>query len=230
MRSRTCVAQRRHVVPVVRPVGAHRLEHADLGVGDAEAPVVLAQGGCGCRARRAGGSAPGRRWPAGTRPSLNGGQLAAGRAGALREDHHRHVRVEPPPALRHRLGDAVAVAAHERDVAGQPHQPADGGDAEERRLRQPLHLPRQVGDEQDVDEALVVGDDDVRPAGVGRQLADDAEAPQRVERLVDDGEAAEQPAGGVATAVERHRDQPHDGDERQPDGQQRRRARASSRR
>ena len=59
-------------------------------------------------------------------------QLAARRAGALGEDHHRDVARRA--ARRHcaiAAGDAVAVAAHERDVAGQPHQPADDGDLEE---------------------------------------------------------------------------------------------------
>ena len=81
------------------------------------------------------------------------------------------------------------------------------GIAEEVLLGQPLHLPRQMGDQQDVDEALVVGDDDVRPARVGDERAGRAEPPQRVEQLVDDGELAEQQAGGVAAAVERRGDE-----------------------
>ena len=107
--------------------------------------------------------------------------------------------------------------ADEADVAGHPHHPSDERVLEEVLLRQPLHLPRQVRDQQDVDEALVVGDDDVRPSRVGDHRARGAEPPQRVEHLVHDGQLAEQVAGCVATLVERRGDQPTIADERQPD-------------
>ncbi len=54
----------------------------------------------------------------------------------------------------------------ERDVAGETHHPTDEWDAQDLDLRHPLHLGRQVRDQQDVHEALVVRHDDVRATHV----------------------------------------------------------------
>ena len=142
------------------------------------------------------------------------GELARLRAGALREHHHRHPLGESVPAVDQRLGTGLFVAAHQFDVAGELHHPAHERDLEELALAHPLHLERQVRDQEDVDEALVVGDHHVGVSRVVGDLAGDGEFPEWVELLVHDGELPEQVSGVISTRIERCRHEPGDSDQR----------------
>ena len=195
---------------------ADRLEDPDLGFGVPEAPVVLAQ----CVAGAVDGE-----WKDGNlcldrqpeRAGLERAELAGLRACALREDHDRDLRVQSLTGGFEGLGDRRGVATLERDVACQPHHPADERDAKDLDLRHPLHLGGQVRDQEDVDETLVVRHHHVRVAHVLGQGARGAELPQRRQPFVDDGELAEQVARRIRTLVEGHRDQSDDRDQRRPD-------------
>ena len=202
------LAQRDHVV-LGEVDGRDRVEHPDLGPAVPEPPVVFDE--------RIAGAEHGERQDRDARldrqPKRTVAELAEfARLGprALREDHHRDLLVEPVTTVLECLGSRLLVAAFESDVACQPHRPADERDLEEFALRHPLHLEREVGDQEDVDEALVIGDRDVGMTRVVGDHARHAELPERVELLVDDGDLPEEETCVVVRRVERGGHQTND--------------------
>src|SRR5690606_460707 len=92
-------------------------------------------------------------------------------------------------------------------------------------LAEPLHLPWQQREQDDVGERLVVGDHHVRQPRVGGRRAADLEAPARGEADHRDRDAAEEPAAEVVPAVDRPAEDAPDEDrrevQRRADGQDR---------
>ena len=82
--------------------------------------------------------------------------------------------------------------------------------AEELGLGQPLHLPRQMADQQDVHERFVVRHDHVGSPGVRRHCARGAEPPKRIERGGDAARLPEQIADRIAAPIERRRHEADD--------------------
>ena len=166
MRDAHALAQRAARPASVMPVGLDRRQHAHrrrarAGSGSCPSP---SRGAC----RRPRSAGPARRASMARRnaPSLNGSSSPPRErvpSGKIITDTRLR---EPVAACGERGQRAVAVAAPQRDVAGHAHHPAHHRDAEDRLLRQPLHLPREVADEEDVRVRLVVGDGDVRPARI----------------------------------------------------------------
>ena len=95
------------------------------------------------------------------RPCVKLLHLTGLRPGAFGEDHHRDVRGEPLARLIECGPARRSVAALERNVTCQAHHPTEDRDLHDLGLREPLEFGRQVRDEQDVDEALVVRNSDV---------------------------------------------------------------------
>jgi hypothetical protein len=73
---------------------------------------------------------------------------------------------------------------------------------EHRLLGQPLHLPRQVGDEEDVGVRLVVRNRHVGATGVTDEVAPHLELPERVELDGQDAEQAKEAPGSIPPLVE----------------------------
>src|ERR1019366_8543477 len=109
------------------------------------------------------------------------------------------------------------LATDHADVAGHPHHPAHAGNPEQRFLRHPLHLPRQVRDEEDVGVRLVIAHRDVRTPRVTHELPCRLEPPERIQLHREHRDQPEQPARGVAPRIERRRDGPDDGHQRRAD-------------
>ena len=137
------------------PGGVDGSQHPNLRTGVAESPVVLAQ-----RRTRAvndqgkdGCSGFDRQTE---RAVLEGAHLAVGTSGALGEDHHRHLAIQPGFAHLQRRRAARSIPTNQRDVAGHLHHPTHEWDVEDGLLAQPLHLDLEMADEEHVDEALVV--------------------------------------------------------------------------
>ena len=192
-----------------------RLEHLHHGGGPAEAPVMLGKRVAGAVQRqRKDGDARVDREP--ERAVLERQQLGGGRSGTFGEDHHRHPLREDLPAAGHRFDGAGAEAALHRHVTREVHQPAHHRNPEQLRLGEPLHLPRQMADQQDVGERLVIGDHDVGAPRIGRHGAGVAELPERIERRDGAADPAEEIADPVASGVAQG-GQPHQRHHRQPE-------------
>src|SRR5690606_20874129 len=88
--------------------------------------------------------------------------------------------IEPVATLFDRFEAAGAVGTTDGDVARHPHHPAHYRDAEDRLLGQPLHLPGEVADEEDVRHRLVVRD---RHVGMPRIFDADTRRPEIPERV-----------------------------------------------
>ena len=139
------------------------------------------------------------------------------RPGSFGEDHHRDVRGKPLTRLIEGGASRRGVATFERNVTRQPHHPTEDRDLHNLGLREPLKLGRQVRDEQDVDEALVVRDGDVGTPHVVWQRARGREPPEWVQCRMNPCQLPKHVASRVGALVERHRDQPDDCNEGRED-------------
>ena len=134
-------------------------------------------------------------------PSLNGRRSLVGErvpSGKIITDTFR-ARIS-----RHFVMASTALgpeASLHRHIAGDVHEPSHDRNAEQLGLGEPLHLPGEVADQQDVGERLVVGDDDVGLPRVGRHRAAVAELPIRVQRCGDHPDLAEEIAGPVPAGI-----------------------------
>ena len=143
-------------------------------------------------------------------PSLNCGQLAAGRAGPLGEHHHRHVGVEPgagtAPSPRRRCRGRRGRAGCRRPGASASRRRGSGRTADfaSHFISHGRWAMSRMSTKLSWLATTTYG-----PARVGRQLADDAEAPQRVEpsggRRRAGGTASRRRSGRGRTASSRAR-------------------------
>ena len=107
---------------------------------------------------------------------------------------------------------ALSLSPRVRGMSpGELHLPAEDPDAEDRVLREELHLPGQQREQVDVRHRAVVRDEEVGPPSVRMDGVDDAEVPERVELDADDAGVAQDPADAVAAGVAVPREEAEDG-------------------
>ena len=112
---------------------------------------------------------------------------------------------------------ASLVAARQRDVAGEPHLPAEDPDPEDVVLGKELHLPGQHREEPDVGHRTVIRNEQVRALRVGMHRVHDVEVPERVQTDADDAGVAQDASDAVASRIGVPRQEPEHAHERSPE-------------